>query len=144
METIYQSEILAVHYTEAEKKILITCTGNISGRELKVSYRKALKFATKKQVKRWLFDFSRNYQLSEKNQVWLDTSFFPSLMIALGSDNYIGLVVPKLTYRKMFQEAGPSGMQTYNSFIKLNTFCSNPKAARWLINQTAAEQSYCL
>lgn len=144
METIYHSEILAVQYAGHANQILITCTGTISGKELKASYRKALRFAAKKQVKRWLFDFSRNYQISEKNQIWLDTSFFPSLMIALGTDNYIGLVVPKGTYRKMFQEAGPTGMQTYNSFIRLNTFCSNPKASRWLGSQATSEVAYCL
>ena len=100
--------------------------------------------AKEKKVKHWLFDFSRNYQLSENDQQWLDTTFFPSLMIALGPDNYIGMVVPKLTYRKMFQEAGQIGMQTYNSFIKLKTFCSSPKATRWLGTQTRFESYFAL
>ena len=141
---IYQTPIITVQYVEAKKQIELTCTGNISSKDLKSCYRKALVFAKEKKVKRWLFDFSRNYQLTENDQTWLDTSFFPSLMIALGPDNYIGMVVPKLTYRKMFQEAGQIGMQTYNSFIKLKTFCSSPKATRWLGTQTNFENYFSL
>ncbi len=141
---VYQSEIITVQYVENKKQLELTCTGNVSSRDLKSCYRKALSFAKEKQVKHWLFDFSRNYQLTEKDQVWLDTTFFPNLMIALGPNNYIGMVVPKLTYRKMFQEAGLIGMQTYNSFIKLKTFCSSPKATRWLGTQTALNHYYSL
>ena len=140
---IYQSDIISVQYVEAKKQIELTCAGNISSRDLKSCYRKALSFAKENNVKHWLFDFSRN-QLSESDQTWLDTSFFPSLMIALGPDNYIGMVVPKATYRKMYQEAGQIGMQTYNSFIKLKTFCSGPKATRWLGTQTLTGNYYTL
>src|SRR5687768_2307472 len=144
METIYKTDILAVQYSEAERQILLTCTGNISSKDLKNCYRKALVFAKKNKVKHWLFDFSRNYQLSEKDQVWLDTCFFPNLMISLGPDNYIGMVIPKQKFRKLYQEVGFIGMQTYNSFIKLKTFCSSPKATRWLVNQTSTETFYYL
>jgi len=141
---IYQSDILQVRYREASKQLELTCTGNVNSQELKSCYRKALKFAEKHKVKHWLFDFSGHYQLTEEHQTWLDTCFFPSLMIALGPDNYIGMVVPKLTYKKMLQEAGHIGMQTYNSFIKLNTFSSSPKANRWLGTQTSTDNYYAL
>ena len=139
---IYESDIMKVQYVAAKKQIELTCTGAVSSKDLKSCYRKALVFAKENNIKHWLFDFSRNYELSENDQAWLNTSFFPSLMIALGSDNYIGMVVPKLAYRKMFQEAGQIGMQTYNSFIKLKTFCSGPKATRWLGTQTKADTYY--
>jgi hypothetical protein len=141
---IYQSDIIQVHYQEARKQIELTCTGNINSRELKVCYRKALQFAEKNKVKHWLFDFSGHYQLTEEDQQWLDTCFFPNLMIALGPDNYIGMVVPKPTYKKMIEEAGQIGLQTYNSFIKLNTFTSSPKAARWLGSQTSTDNYFAL
>lgn len=141
---IYQSDIIRVHYQEAKKQIELTCTGNINSTDLKTCYRKALTFAKKNKVKRWLFDFSGHFQLSEEDQHWLDTCFFPSLMIALGPDNYIGMVVPKITYKRMFQESGLIGMQTYNSFIKMNTFCSSPKATRWLGTQTSTDNYYAL
>ncbi len=141
---IYQSDIIRVHYQEAKKQIELTCTGNINSKDLKTCYRKALSFAKKNKVKHWLFDFSGHYQLSEEDQKWLDTSFFPNLMIALGPDNYIGMVVPKLTYKRMLEESGFVGLQTYNSFIKMNTFCSSPKATRWLGTQTSTDNYYAL
>ena len=141
---IDHTSIITVQYVEAKKQIELTCSGSISSSDLKSCYRKALVFAKEKKVKHWLFDFSRNYELSENDQQWLDTTFFPSLMIALGPDNYIGMVVPKLTYKKMFQEAGQIGMQTYNSFIKLKTFCSSPKATRWLGTQTRLDNYFSL
>ncbi|HSI90329.1 MAG TPA: hypothetical protein VK927_04390, partial [Adhaeribacter sp.] len=125
---IYQSELLVVHYEEVTKQIQLTCTGNIDSKDLKKCYRRALKFAKDNKVKHWLFDFSRNYDLTEEDQIWLDTTFFPSLMIALGPENYIGMVIPKYNYRQLFKEVGQVGMQTYNSFIKIKTFCSSPKA----------------
>ena len=136
---IYHSKILSVQYVSARKLLQLTCTGTVSSRDLKSCYRRALVFAKRNQVKHWLFDFSRNYELSESDCKWLDTCFFPSLMMAFGTENFIGMVVPKLFYRQLFQEVGQSGMQTYNSFIKLNTFCSNPKATRWLGNQNGSE-----
>ena len=144
MEMIYHSDLLAVQYSDTFKQIMLNCSGNITSRDLKNCYRKALVFAKKKKVKHWLFDFSKNYQLSENDHKWLDTCFFPNLMIALGPDNYIGMVIPKVNYRRLYLEVGLSGMQTYNSFIKLKTFCSGSKATRWLINQTGKEQYFCL
>ena len=144
METIYQSDLLAVQYSEAFKQIMLTCSGSITSRDLKNCYRKALVFAKMRKVKHWLFDFSKNYQLSEKDQRWLDTCFFPNLMIALGPDNYIGMVIPRGNYLRLYQEVGHGGMQTYNSFIKLKTFCSGPKATRWLVNQTESDQYFYL
>jgi hypothetical protein len=141
---IYKSDILSVQYVEAQKQLHLTCTGKVSSRSLKSCYRKALVFAKQNQVKHWLFDFSKNYELSEDDQKWLDTSFFPNLMIALGPNNYIGMVVPKLTYRKLYQEAGQTGMQTYNIFIKLKTFCSSPKATKWLTTQTQIKNYFRL
>ena len=65
MEMIYQSDLLAVQYSDAFKQIMLTCSGSITSRDLKNCYRRALVFAKKRKVKHWLFDFSKNYQLSE-------------------------------------------------------------------------------
>lgn len=136
---IYHSQILSVSYVPDNNLLHLTCTGSVTSRDLKSCYRRALVFAKRNQVKHWLFDFSRHYNLSENDNKWLGTSFFPNLMIALGPENYIGMVVPKLTYRKMYQEVGQAGMRTYNNFIIMNTFCSSPKATRWLLKQTGGD-----
>ncbi|MBX0332873.1 hypothetical protein K3G39_06455 [Pontibacter sp. HSC-14F20] len=92
----------------------------------------ALRFAREHQVKLWLFDLRNIGRLSEEEETWLQVQLFPQIMMHLGIGNHVALVVDERCYDDMVKESGLLGLQSYNSFIIMNTFCDLQNAIQWL------------
>ncbi|WP_458985972.1 hypothetical protein [Pontibacter sp. CAU 1760] len=100
-----------------------------------------LAFAVESHIKQWVLDFTASGCLHESEERWLQVDFFPRLMMALGTGNYVAYVLPEACYNKLLNEVGTSGMHTYNSFVIMNTFCTAASAEAWLDGEQFSQAS---
>ncbi|WP_439883178.1 hypothetical protein ACSX1A_08390 [Pontibacter sp. MBLB2868] len=131
---LYSTNSLLVNYDAEKECLYLKRNANPRFDEFRQSMEHALLYAEKHHVKKWLFDFTANVSLNEQEEMWLQTSLFPKLMIGLGTANYIAFVLSEFNYQTLLEEAGQYGLKSYNSFIVINTFCQVEEASDWLEN----------
>ena len=117
----------------SEKNILhLQLNGQIPHHKIVKAFSDVLRFAYKRKIKKWILDLSRIEPLSEKSESWFNTNLYPNMMIRFGPKNYIGFVLPQEEYNRRLNESGLQGLQSYNSYIIINTFTSSDQAFKWI------------
>ncbi|WP_246000407.1 hypothetical protein [Pontibacter diazotrophicus] len=91
-----------------------------------------MQFASDYHVKQWLLDYRAIGALSEEEETWLHTHLYPRIMMTMGTDNYVAIVLSDKCYQALLSEAGLYGLQSFNSFIIMNTFSQTSDAVAWL------------
>jgi hypothetical protein len=129
---VYSTGSLEVSFEEIQQRLYLQCNGNFNSEEFRSSLLSALQFAEEHHVKQWLLDYRAIGALDEKEDTWLQTHLFPRIMMTLGTDNYVAIVLSERCYQVLLKEAGLFGLQSYNSFIIMNTFANASDAAEWL------------
>jgi hypothetical protein len=129
---VYSTDSLEVSFKETQQRLYLQCSGNFNSDEFRASLLSALQFAEENHVKQWLLDYRAIGALDEKEETWLHTHLFPRIMMTLGTDNYVAVVLSERCYQVLLKEAGLFGLQSYNSFIIMNTFANASDAAGWL------------
>jgi hypothetical protein len=130
--TVYNSETLEVVFDVVLKRLFIKCHHNLNSAEFREGHLLALQFAKEHQIKQWQMNYSAIGELSDEDDTWVQTIFFPQLMILLGTNNYIAVILSDKCYYRLFDEVGKYGLKSYNSYIILNTFCDTEAADKWL------------
>ncbi|GAB3539075.1 hypothetical protein GCM10027443_35220 [Pontibacter brevis] len=129
---VYSTDSLEVTFDEAQGRLHLQCFGNFKSREFRDSLLAALQFAEEYHVKQWLLDYRAIGALDEEEETWLHTHLFPRIMMTMGTDNYVAIVLSDRCYQALLDEAGLFGLQSFNSFIIINTFSHTADAAAWL------------
>ncbi|MFD3001016.1 hypothetical protein ACFS7Z_11625 [Pontibacter toksunensis] len=129
---VYSTDSLVVRYDEAQGRLYLQCNGSFNSTEFRESLLTALEFAGKHQVKQWLLDYRAIGALNDEEETWLHTHLFPRIMMTMGSNNHVAVVLSERCYQALLNEAGLFGMQSYNSFIIINTFSTTSEADAWL------------
>lgn len=129
---LYQSDTLVVESTC--DRLVLRCNGRMKSDQFREGLMKALRFAREHHLKQWLLDFREIGKLNEEEEAWVQVQLFPQIMMHLGMDNHVAVVVDENCYHDMVSESGLLGLQSYNSFIIINTFCQLPEAIAWLDN----------
>lgn len=101
----------------------------------------ALQFAGEHHVKQWLLDYRAIGALDEVEETWLHTHLFPRIMMTMGTDNYVAIVLSERCYQTLLNEAGLFGLQSFNSFIIINTFSQTSDAVAWLNSSVISHAS---
>lgn len=129
---VYSTNSVTVKYVQAQGRLLLQCCGHFSSSEFRESLLVALQFASDNHVKQWLLDYRAIGALSEEEETWLHTHLFPRIMMTMGTDNYVAIVLSEKCYQALLSEAGLYGLQSFNSFIIMNTFSQTSDAVAWL------------
>lgn len=129
---IFTSSSIHVEYQTNVNIMQMRWRKALMPKELTEGYQVALEFARLNQIDRWLLDLSQ--MAMGKEETWLNPAFFINLML-LGRHHYIGLVLSENHYKELLQAGGKEGLRSYNSFLKISTFCSAGKALDWLQGQ---------
>lgn len=129
--TVYKTTSLHITLHPNSNQIWIECLETMDSADLKKGLQKALELAETNEVRQWLIDARRIGELSETDEGWVQTNFFPHLMDE-NSTCYIAMVVATNCYDRMLQENGWFGLKSYNSFIQINTFYNLLDAENWL------------
>ncbi|WP_162054763.1 hypothetical protein [Pontibacter pamirensis] len=129
---VYSTSSVAVKYVQGQGRLYLQCCGNFNSREFRESLLVALQFAADYHVKQWLLDYRAIGALSEEEETWLHTHLFPRIMMTMGTDNYVAVVLAEKCYQALLSEAGLYGLQSFNSFIIMNTFSQTSDAVAWL------------
>lgn len=132
MMEVYSTNSLEVVYDEAQDRLYLECKCFFSSKEFRESLFSALQFAEEHYVKQWLLDYRSIGALNEEEETWLHTHLFPRIMMTMGTDNHVAIVLSERCYQTLLNEAGLLGLQSYNSFIILNTFSNTSDAVGWL------------
>ena len=131
---VYSTESLEVSFNEEQQRLYLQCNGNFDSAEFRSSLLTSLQFAEAHHVKQWLLDYRAIGALDEAEETWLHTHLFPRIMMTMGTDNLVAVVLSEKCYQLLLKEAGLFGLQSYNSFIIMNTFANTTDAAAWLEN----------
>ncbi|MCC9136005.1 hypothetical protein ACFSKU_16160 [Pontibacter silvestris] len=115
-----------------ENRLYLECFAELQSEEFRKSLLEALQFAKENHIKQWVLDFKKIGKLSEEEETWLHAELFPKMMMMLGSDNFVAIVLSEQCYKHLLSEAGFYGLQSYNSFIIMNTFYEVENAISWL------------
>lgn len=130
--SVYSTDSLKVEYIAAEHRLYLSCNGNFNSTEFRDSLLTSLHFAEANGVKQWLLDYREIGALNETDETWLQSRLFPKIMMTMGTGNYVAVVLSEKCYQSLLNEAGLFGLQSYNSFIIMNTFSNPADAAAWL------------
>ena len=133
---VYSASLLEVEFDAAQGRMHLICKSNFRSQDFRDSLLAALQFAEKHHAKQWLIDYTAIGNLEEEEQKWLHTQLFPRMMMTMGTGNYVAVVLSNRSYEALLREAGVLGLQSYNSYIIINTFCDADQATAWL--RTAA------
>ena len=129
---IYNSDSVKVKYDEVQDVLFLNCLKSFSPEEFKSGMERALQHAYKHTIKRWILNVNNIGVLNEEAEKWLQLNLFPKIMSRLGADNFMAVVLSEHRYKALLSEAGLIGLKSYNSFIRLNTFCKEDDALLWL------------
>lgn len=129
---VYNTKSLEVGFDEAQGRLHLQCYGSFDSEEFRDSLLTALMFAEDHHVKQWLLDYRAIGALDEVEETWLQTHLFPRIMMTMGTGNYVAIVVSEKCYLTLLSENGMFGLQSFNSFIIMNTFSQTSDAAAWL------------
>ena len=138
---VYSTDSLKVDYIAEEHRLYLFCNGNFDSTEFKDSLLTSLQFAEVNNVKQWLLDYSEIGALNETDETWLQSHLFPRIMMTMGTGNHVAVVLSEKCYQALLHEAGLFGLQSYNSFIIMNTFANPADAAAWLNTQSIPRAS---
>ncbi|MBC5991385.1 hypothetical protein [Pontibacter cellulosilyticus] len=135
---IYFSDSMQVSCDRGKGLLVLTCLKRLRADEFKEGMVRALWYAEKYNIKRWLFDIKLIGALNEEEEAWLQNCLYPKMMSSLGADNYIAFLLSESCYKQLLFEAGETGLKTYNSFIILSMFDTTAKALEWLAMDSVA------
>lgn len=141
MMKVYSKSPLVVSFNEAQGRLQLACSGSFGSQDFRESLLAALQFAEEHHVKQWLLDYTAIGSLGEAEENWLHTHLFPRLMMTMGAGNYVAIVLSERCYQALLREAGLSGLQSYNSFIIINTFSNAHLAMDWLSRSAIPQAS---
>ena len=133
---VYSTSMLEVVFDAAQGRLHLICISKFSSQDFRDSLLAALQFAEDHHVKQWLIDYTAIGNLEEAEQNWLHTHLFPRMMMTMGTGNYVAVILSERCYQALLREAGIFGLQSYNSYIIINTFSDADLATVWL--RTAA------
>lgn len=123
-------------------RVTLKFTARVQDKDLfRENFLNVLEFAAQSHIKQWVLNFTASGCLHEAEERWLQVDFFPRLMMALGTGNYVAYVLPEACYHKLLNEVGTSGMHSYNSLVIMNTFCTISSAEAWLDNEQFSQAS---
>lgn len=129
---VYSTKALEVVFDAAQGRLHLACSGRFNSEDFRDSLLAALQFAEEHHAKQWLMDYTAIGNLAETEQNWLHTHLFPRIMMTMGTGNYVAVVLSERCYQTLLSEAGLFGLQSYNSYIIINTFCDANLAIAWL------------
>src|SRR5690606_36222945 len=109
---IYNTESFSVKYDSQQNWLHLYCSEKLHAGKFKEGLVSALDYAEQKQLKRWLLDFRVIGSLDEQEEVWLQGYFYPLLMGALGTNNFVAVVVSEKCYDALLLEAGKFGLRS--------------------------------
>lgn len=132
---LYNRGSVEIEFREKEGILNLRCISQNDSGEFREALEQALAYAAPKQLKYWLLDLREIGTLSEEEESWLQTVFFPNMIMQLGSGNFVALVLSGKCYEVLLQEAGKFGLQSYNSLITFHNFCDMQEAQTWLQQQ---------
>jgi len=138
--TVHNTNTLDITLSPDADQITIACKERLDSEDFKCGLLKSLQLAKANGVRQWLIDARRIGELSETDEEWVQTAFFPQLMQE-DSTCYIAMVIAPNCYDRMLQENGWFGLKSYNSFIKINTFYNLQDADNWLRSHTSPSAS---
>lgn len=138
---VYSTNSLDVKFDEARGRLYLQCYGNFNGREFRESLSTAFQFAAEHHVKQWLLDYRAIGALDEEEETWLQTHLFPRIMMTMGTENFVAIVLSEKCYQTLLNEAGLFGLQSFNSFIIMNTFSHPDDAVAWLNSSIVSKAS---
>ncbi|RAU81936.1 hypothetical protein [Pontibacter arcticus] len=128
----YNAESIEVTCNTEQKRIFIRIISAFTTDDFKRSLLQALECAKANHIKEWLLDFKAIGKLEEEEEAWIYSTFFPQLMIQLGSDNFMAMLLSESCYQHLLAEVGKLGLMSCNTFIKFNNFCEEQEALAWL------------
>lgn len=129
---VYYSESLQVKCERSKGLLILTCLKRLQADEFREGLVRALWYAEKYNMKRWLLDVRQIDSLNEEEEIWLQNYLYPKMMSSLGANNFIAFLLSDRCYKRLLLEAGEVGLKTYNSFIILSMFDTPGKALEWL------------
>jgi hypothetical protein len=132
---VYSTDSIKVIFNDVQQRLNLQCNGKFDSAAFRSSLLASLQFAEENHIKQWLLDYREIGALDEAEETWLHTHLFPRIMMTMGTDNYVAVVLSERCYQALLKEAGLLGMQSYNSFIIMNTFSDTTDAAAWLDEQ---------
>jgi hypothetical protein len=138
---VYSTDSLKVEFIAEEQRLYLFCNGNFNSTEFRDSLLASLQFAESNSIKQWLLDYREIGALNETDETWIQSHLFPRIMMTMGTGNYVAIVLSEKCYQALLKEAGLFGMQSYNSFIIMNTFSNPADAAAWLETQSISRAS---
>lgn len=138
---MHSTKSLEVVFDEAQRRLQLICDGDFSSGEFRDILLSALHFAEEHHIKQWLLDCSAIGSLNEEAETWLDNHLFPRIMMTMGTENYIAIVLSEKCYQALLKEAGVYGLQSYNSYIIINTFSRTDEAIAWLNGRAIPQAS---
>jgi hypothetical protein len=134
--TVYKTDSLFITLHHGSKQLWVECLETLDTESFKKGLLKALELAKSHNIRQWLIDARKIGELSDAEESWVQTNFFPQLM-----DNsitcYMAMVISHNCYDRMLQENGWFGLKSYNSFIKINTFYNLHDAENWLLSHSS-------
>jgi hypothetical protein len=128
---VYHTKSLQINLIPDLAQIWVVCLDTIDSEDFKNCLTHALEIAKTNNIRQWGIDARNIGELSDTDERWIQTEFFPYLMDK-DSTCYIAMVVSPKCYDRMLQENGWFGLKSYNSFIKINTFYNIQDAETWL------------
>ncbi|GAA4436094.1 hypothetical protein GCM10023188_28760 [Pontibacter saemangeumensis] len=128
----YSTGSWEVRFDAAQSRLHLACSGSFRSEDFRESLLVALDCAEEHHVKQWLIDYTAIGNLDEAEENWLHNHLFPRIMMTMGTGNYVAVILSERCYQTLLSEAGLFGLQSYNSFIIINTFSSTELAVAWL------------
>lgn len=128
---VYKTNSLQITLLQDTKQLWIECKEKLETEDFKAGLMKALELGKANNVRHWLIDARKIGELSEADESWVQSEFFPHLMQE-NNTCYIAMVIAPNCYDRMLLENGWFGLKSYNSFIKINTFYNLMDAENWL------------
>ncbi|MDX5418615.1 MAG: hypothetical protein LPK14_04500 [Hymenobacteraceae bacterium] len=138
---VHSTGSMEVEVNQAQERLYIQCLSELKSDDFRKCLLVALDYAEEHHVKQWLLDLREVGALDEEEETWLQLHLFPKIMMTLGTDNYVAIVLSEKCYQVLLNEAGKFGLQSYNSFIIINTFCEVAEALDWLDSNTVNKAS---
>lgn len=138
--TVYTTKSLIITLHPSTKQIWVECLENLDAEGFRQGLLNALDQAKSHNIKKWLIDARKIGELSEAEESWVQTVFFPQVMDS-DSTCYMAMLISTNCYDRMLQENGWFGLKSYNTFIRINTFYNLKDAENWLDSHTTDPES---
>lgn len=138
----YKLDNLDVAYGADNEVLVVNWEGEISSKDIRIGYKIVLQQVEMHKPQKLLLDFHNRVSIKRRDQRWVFSTVFPSILRVVGNNVFVAIVLPVELYHGLVTDINGDELMQNNNFLIIHHSLYREEGFRWLESMRATGHKF--